>query len=184
MGAFALFFPAECASKCDEFFGPRAVEKIVDDGIIHLLCYQTRKTVQVGGPRSAKGLAIVAHTTKEWARRNARANGRDQRLLAEVSERVKQLLRLNRERLLASKVMTWKQCHVTKPVPSDPVNGPCMLVSSEPPLVLAGDYFTESNFGGCLKSAFAAADCLVRSCTAAQSNKRNERGSLAIENNK
>mmetsp|Transcript_95311 Transcript_95311/g.204574 ORF Transcript_95311/g.204574 Transcript_95311/m.204574 type:complete len:82 (-) Transcript_95311:114-359(-) len=36
-----------------------------------------------------------------------------------------------------------------------------MLLSSSPPLLLAGDYFAESNFGGCLCSGFAAADALA-----------------------
>lgn len=160
--AFALFFPPDCAAKCDKFFSSDVVEKIVDDRIVHLLCYQSRKTAHLGGGVSKKGLAIVAHTTVEWARRNSRANGRDQRLLEEVAEQVKWILGLGRARLLASKVITWKQCHVTKPISTNRTDGPCMVGCSAPPLVLAGDYFTESNFGGCLKSAYAAVDNLTK----------------------
>eukprot|EP00443_Scrippsiella_acuminata_P057285 CAMPEP_0115568196 /NCGR_PEP_ID=MMETSP0271-20121206/104531_1 /TAXON_ID=71861 /ORGANISM="Scrippsiella trochoidea, Strain CCMP3099" /LENGTH=515 /DNA_ID=CAMNT_0003002639 /DNA_START=26 /DNA_END=1573 /DNA_ORIENTATION=- len=161
--AFALFFSSDCASRFDSFFGPKALEKLVDDDVVQLLCYQSRKTSLIGGPVSRGGLAVVAHTTVEWARRNSRANGRDQRLLDEVSERVKKIVGLGRARLLATKVITWKQCQVTKPIPPNQLlDGPCMLISSEPPLLLAGDYLTESNFGGCLKSAFHAADVLVQ----------------------
>jgi len=160
--AFALFFPADCIAKCDEFFGPDAIEKVIEDRVIHLLCYQTRKTAHLGGGGSKNAVAVVAHTTVEWARQNARANGRDQRLLDEVAEQVKWILGFGRARLLASKVITWKQCHVTRPVSANRSDGPCMVACSSPPLILAGDYFTESNFGGCLTSAYAAADNLVK----------------------
>lgn len=158
--AVALFLPEESARQCDAFFGPNAVEKLVKDPIVDLLCYQSRKTALLGGPSPRGGVAVVAHTTLEWARRNARANGRDQRLLNEVVESVKWALGL-RARVLASKVITWKQCHVTKAVAGSRGQGPYMLLHSTPPLVLAGDYFTESNFGGCLCSGFAAADAVA-----------------------
>lgn len=138
------------------------VEKDVDDEIVHLLCYQTRKTASLSGqhPRGAP-IVIVAHTTLEWARRNSRATGRDRRCLEEVQQRVFRLLRLGgdpKSDILESKVITWRQCQVTKPVSS---KDSCMLLASYPPLVLAGDYFTESTFGGCLASAFAAAASLA-----------------------
>lgn len=175
--AFALFYSADCASKFDSFFGPRAIEQIVDDNILHLLCYQSRKLRVVGGQVSKDGLVVVAHTTVEWARRNSRANGRDQRLLNEVSDRVSKIMGLGRARLLASKVITWKQSQVTRAIPSGRLDGPCMSVRSTAPLILAGDYFTESNFGGCLKSAFAAADSLVQICSK-ERGKRKHTASL------
>merc|ERR1712061_883252 len=82
--AFAFFFPIDCASRLDSFFGSQAVEKLVDDKAIHLLCYQSGKVSLMGGEVSRRGVAVVAHTTLEWARRNSRANGRDQRLLDEI----------------------------------------------------------------------------------------------------
>lgn len=184
--AFALFFPMDVASSCDAFFGSKGIEQIVDDNTIHLLCYQTRKTARVGGPVAKGGIAIVAHTTTEWARRNSRANGRDQRLLDEVAERVKKIIGLNRTRLLASKVITWKQCHVTRPIPASSPESPCMLISSDPPLILAGDYFTASNFGGCLKSGFAAADLLANLLTSASggSDNRGKRKSFDSDDNR
>jgi len=144
--AFALFFPADASKACDAFFGSRVFEKVVKDPIVHLLCYQSRKTVEVGGPAPLNGVAIIAHSTTEWARKNSRANGRDQRLLNEVVEQVKQILGMNRTKLLASKVITWKQSQVTRAVGAQSSDGPCMLISHDPPLLLAGDYFTESNF--------------------------------------
>lgn len=162
--AFALFLSAECQARCEEYFGPTQVEKVVDAGPVHLLCYQSRKTAELSGDAPAGAIAVVAHTTIEWAKRNARANGRDDRLLQEVAEHVKGLLGITAPLsrvLLASKVITWKQCQVTKHVPPPRNSGPCMLVSERPAMVLAGDYFTESNFSGCLKSAFAAAEAVA-----------------------
>lgn len=162
--SFALYLPLDYAPACDAFFGPTAVERVVDDGTLHLLCYQSRKTSQAAGSPPEGGLAIVAHTTLAWAKRNMRASGRDERLLREISEHVIATLglgsRASRE-LLGTKVITWKQSQVTHPVPFNPRLGPCMVLSANPPLVLAGDYFTESNFGGCLKSGFAAANLLA-----------------------
>merc|ERR1712146_440949 len=82
--AFGLFYPGECASKFDAFFGSKAVEKIVDDNVVHLLCYQTRKVSSIGGEKPRDCVVVIAHTTIDWARKNSRAGGRDQRLLNEV----------------------------------------------------------------------------------------------------
>lgn len=175
--AFAFFLPMDCSAKIDEFFGPTAVERTIKDTAIHLLCYQSRKTFQASGCRPKGGLAIVAHTTVEWARRNSRANGHDQRLLNEIADSVKRAIGFSAPLMrimLASKVITWKQCHVTKPIPEQHPHGPCMLVSSTPPLLLAGDYFSESNFGGCLRSGFAAADTLASALSSAESPARQE----------
>eukprot|EP00931_Biecheleriopsis_adriatica_P009257 TRINITY_DN11033_c0_g1_i1.p1 TRINITY_DN11033_c0_g1~~TRINITY_DN11033_c0_g1_i1.p1 ORF type:complete len:464 (+),score=124.60 TRINITY_DN11033_c0_g1_i1:191-1393(+) len=161
--SFALFLSPECLSYCDAFFGPDSLERVIDDGALHLLCYQSRKTARASGTLQTGPIAIVAHTTVEWAKRNARANGRDERLLREISELVKTTLGLEgptAKLVLASKVITWKQSQVTKALPAMP-NGPCMMASSSPALVLAGDYFTDSSFGGCLKSGFAAADAVA-----------------------
>jgi len=163
--SFAMYLPPECARQCDAYFGPEAVEKVVEDGTLHLLCYQSRKTERVTGAASAEGAVVVGHTTLAWAKRNARASGRDERLLREVTERMAETLKLDgsiSRTMLGSKVITWKQCHVTKPVPKNDATGPCMLLSAEPPLLLAGDYFTASNFGGCATSAFAAAEVVAK----------------------
>lgn len=37
---------------------------------------------------------LVAHTTKEWAKRNAQRGGRDERLLKEVATHVQKLIGL------------------------------------------------------------------------------------------
>jgi len=162
--AFALFLSMDCAAKCEAFFGSMDVEKVVDKGPVHLLCYQSRKTAQLSGADPAGSIAVVAHTSLEWAKRNSRANGRDERLLWEVAEHVKELLGLEvplSRAMLGSKVITWKQSQVTRPSPASRAHGPCMLACQSPALVLAGDYFGESNFSGCLKSGFAAADAVA-----------------------
>jgi predicted NAD/FAD-dependent oxidoreductase len=158
--SFAFYLPSECAKRCDEFFGDGAIEKVVEDSVVHLLCYQSRKTMQVNGSPPSRGVTVVAHSTLEWANYNSRASGRDHRLLAEMSDRVGKLLKLDgslSRMMLGSKVITWKQSQVTKAIP-----GPFMLVSSSPAFALAGDYFTDSSFDGCLKSGFAAADAVVK----------------------
>lgn len=161
--AFAFYLPNDCAENCDVFFGDDTVEKVVDDNAVHLLCYQSRKTKNLNGTPQDAGVVVVAHSTVEWANRNARANGRDQRILSEMTEKVGQILKLKgslARTMLGSKVITWKQCQVTKAAPKSQ-HGPCMRPSSGPTLALAGDYFTDSSFGGCLQSAFAAADVVV-----------------------
>lgn len=162
--AVALYLTMECKAKCDLFFGPTDMERVVDSGPVHLLCYQSRKTEQASGLPCDGGISVVAHTTHDFAKRNARASGRDQRLLWEVAEHVAGTLGLDislSKAMLASKVITWKQCQVTRPVAAVGADGPCMVVARSPILVLAGDYFTESNFSGCIRSACAAADAVA-----------------------
>jgi len=172
--SFALFFPASCTACCDAFFGAEAIEKVIDDGALHLLCYQSRKTHMISGKSPEGGVVVVAHTTNEWARRNARANGRDDRLLREVSERVATVLGSDTPPV-ASKVITWKQSQVSMPLASSD-DGPCMPVSDNPPFVLAGDYFSESSFGGCLRSGFAAADVVAATLKGVASRASTEHG--------
>lgn len=146
------------------FFAGDTVEHLVDDEIIHLLCYQSKKTTQAGGPESGASCVLVAHTTVEWAQANIRASGRDRKLVMEVAERVRDIMGFKatlKSFLRKFKVITWKQCQVTSPAAMQD-SSPCLLVSKAPPLVLAGDYFSESSFQGCLKSGFAAAEALAR----------------------
>ena len=159
--SFAFFLPSNCQSICEDFFGPKALEKLIDDDVLHILCYQSRKTEMASG-NSNGGLVLVAHTTKEWAKRNAQRGGRDERLLKEVATHVQKLIGLQgplSQLTNTSKVITWKQSQVEKPVLSE--SGPCMVVSSSPPLLLAGDYFTSSSFSGCFQSGVAAAEKLM-----------------------
>mmetsp|Transcript_30620 Transcript_30620/g.60072 ORF Transcript_30620/g.60072 Transcript_30620/m.60072 type:complete len:431 (-) Transcript_30620:180-1472(-) len=161
--SIALFFTADAAKTCDAFFAGNTVERSVNDEIIHMLCYQSKKTQQAGGPESHAGCVLVAHTTVEWAQANLKANGRDRRLFMQVAEHVRDVMGFKaplKSLLRQSKVITWKQCQVTSPIAMQD-SAPCLLVSKAPPLLLAGDYFTESSFGGCLKSGFAAAEELA-----------------------
>ncbi|CAJ1361743.1 unnamed protein product, partial [Effrenium voratum] len=158
--SFAFFLPPGCKSACESYFGD-AVEKLVDDDVVHLLCYQSRKTAMLGKAQS-ESPAVVAHTTQDWAKRHEKRGGRDERLLREVAAHVQKLLRVEgalTQLTDTSKVITWKQCQVTEPVASET---PCMVVSREPPLLLAGDYFAESSFSGCLQSGVAAAEALSK----------------------
>jgi len=150
--SLALYLSAECAPSCDTYFGSDAFERVVDDDIVHLLSYQSRKMSRCSGSKASGSVVVVAHTTLPWAKNHARASGRDPRWQAEITDRVATILGLGKAlsmRMLGSKLITWKQCEVTKAVPmDDPSIGPCMVVSKKPPLVLGGDYFTESTFLG------------------------------------
>eukprot|EP00439_Symbiodinium_sp_Y106_P080410 s23_g19.t1 len=161
--SFAFFLPGDCAAACESFFGPTRVEKLVDDEVVHLLCYQSRKVAVASGTKPG-AVTVVAHTSLEWAKRHARDSGRDDRLLKEVAAHVRELLHIDgplTKLTATSKVITWKQCQVTKAVPTLP-DGPCMVVSASPPLLLAGDYFTTSSFTGCIQSGFAAAEAVCK----------------------
>lgn len=163
--SFALFLPLDCAAMCDQFFGPELVEKAVDNTKVHLLCYQSRKAALLSDSQPDGAVVVVAHSTLDWARKNARVAMRDQRVLHEMADAVGAILRLDRgisSRLLASKAITWRQCQVTRPVSFQMPDGSCMRLSDTPPLVLAGDYFTESSFAGCLKSGVAAATVVAK----------------------
>merc|ERR1719375_1306128 len=59
----------------------------------------------------------------------------------------------------SSKIITWFQSQVSgNPKPRQP----CLVASEAPALLLAGDYFTASNFSGCVSSASAAASAASR----------------------
>ena len=120
------------------------LRKLVDDDVLHLLCFQSRKTeiVSKNSPLAKQqtvwhhpslinwvfngfhtvvkvtlricqdmnhhsvgmlwilhdfrtgGVVLVAHTTREWAKRNAQRGGRDERLLKEVAAHVQKLIGL------------------------------------------------------------------------------------------
>lgn len=162
--SLALFLTDDAAVTCEAFFSGETVERVVDDEIVHLLCYQSKKTSQAGGHGSGAGCVLVAHTTVAWAQANIRASGRDRRLVMEVAEHVREVIGFKaplKSLLRKFKVITWKQCQVTSPVAVQ-ADVPCLMVSRAPPLLLAGDYFAESSFQGCLKSGFAAAELLAR----------------------
>lgn len=118
-----------------------------------------------GGP-ATRGPAIVAHTTHDYSRKNRNAGGRDRWFLEAVADRVLHQylklppsVRVNRA-LVGSKVITWKQCQVAKSIPG--AHGlKCQPIGHGPPLVLAGDYFTQSSFSGCAASASDAAQVVA-----------------------
>eukprot|EP00435_Cladocopium_sp_Y103_P019537 s2051_g4.t1 len=102
--------------------------KLVDDDVLHLLCYQSRKT-EIASKTASGGLVLVAHTTREWAKLHAQRGGKDERLLKEVAACVQKLIGLEgplSKLTSVSKVITWKQSQVERPVSSE---GPYMVVS-------------------------------------------------------
>lgn len=141
--AVVLFLGPEYKDYCEKFFGPKAIEKVIDDDMVHLLAYQTRKTAAIGGPVTA-GPAIVAHTTHSYSKKNQNVGGRDRWFLEEVADRVlHQYLKMPqgvrvRQAVWGSKVITWKQCQVTKSI-SGASGLKCQPIGDGPPLVLAGD---------------------------------------------
>mmetsp|Transcript_76506 Transcript_76506/g.164083 ORF Transcript_76506/g.164083 Transcript_76506/m.164083 type:complete len:451 (+) Transcript_76506:46-1398(+) len=164
--AVVLFLSAEYVELCDKFFGPSAIEKQIDDDMVHLLAYQSRKTAVASGTKNASAV-IVAHTTHKYSSENRNAGGKDRWFLDAVAERVlyghlglARNLRINRV-VQGSKVITWKQCQVTKAIEGSGEFPRCQPLSDSPALVLAGDYFTQSNFSGCAASAADAAKAVA-----------------------
>eukprot|EP00931_Biecheleriopsis_adriatica_P004852 TRINITY_DN106458_c0_g1_i1.p1 TRINITY_DN106458_c0_g1~~TRINITY_DN106458_c0_g1_i1.p1 ORF type:complete len:438 (+),score=38.50 TRINITY_DN106458_c0_g1_i1:85-1398(+) len=160
----ALFLSPDATNDCDAFFENNAVERLIDDDVLHLLCYQSRKTAMARESNTSCGCVVVAHTTNNWAQSRLKASGRDRRLVTEVTKRINDIIGFQTplsKLLRASKVITWKQSQVMSPVLCQAGSKPCLVVSTAPPLLLAGDYFTESSFGGCLKSGFSAAEALA-----------------------
>eukprot|EP00747_Dinoflagellata_sp_TGD_P194742 gnl/TRDRNA2_/TRDRNA2_62517_c0_seq1.p1 gnl/TRDRNA2_/TRDRNA2_62517_c0~~gnl/TRDRNA2_/TRDRNA2_62517_c0_seq1.p1 ORF type:complete len:461 (+),score=47.17 gnl/TRDRNA2_/TRDRNA2_62517_c0_seq1:86-1384(+) len=157
----ALFLKPEYTQHCDAFFGPVALEKQIDDDMIHLMQYQTRKTVAIGGLQSGSPV-LVAHTTLEYSNRDL-GFGKNRRLELISNRIIYQYLQVParvklKEVVLDSKVINWRTCEVKKPLVRRSVSYPsCLPLSQNPPLVLAGDYFTQSNFTGCATSARDAA---------------------------
>lgn len=157
----ALFLAPEFTENCDAFFGPSALEKQVDDDMIHLVQYQSRKTAALGGLQSSSPV-LVAHTTLEYANRDL-GFGKNRRLDIITTRIIYQYLRVPghvklSKVVLGSKVINWRTSQTVKPLVKGSAAHPrCLPLSQEPPLVLAGDYFTESNFTGCEASARDAA---------------------------
>lgn len=60
----------------------------------HVLITPTGRLLKPSNPGRNGGLVLVAHTTKEWAKRNAQRGGRDERLLKEVATHVQKLIGL------------------------------------------------------------------------------------------
>ncbi|CAE8720243.1 unnamed protein product, partial [Polarella glacialis] len=163
--AVVLFLAPEHLQACEAFFGPSNIEAQIDDDMVHLLAYQSRKTACIGGPVS-KSPVVVVHTTHEFSRRNQRAGGRDRPFLEAVAGRVvHEYLKIPKgvrldNIVLGSKVITWKQCQITRSMKGPAAFPLCKPLSDDPPLVLAGDYFTNSSFTGCAMSAANAVSAL------------------------
>lgn len=123
------------------FFG-ESLERRFSGGI-ELLAWQSRKDGE-----SPDGPQVVVVHTPAGARGNK--NQAEPRLISEGCK----LLKLPQQAVTSSKIITWFQSQVlSKTSPS-----PCLVANESPPLILAGDYLTESTFTGCVSSATAAAE--------------------------
>ncbi len=68
---------------------------------------------------------------------------------------------------LCTKLVQWRYSQCRTPVSGAPG---AVLLNESPPLVLAGDAFTSSNFDGCVASAEAAADSVMVALTSSKTS--------------
>jgi len=131
-----------------------------------LLAWQDRKARD-----HEQRTALVAHSTTAFARANlarAREAGKHPKehgheaMLAAVAQQLRLSVGELRRLVVESKVVHWRQCQMQQ---AAPYAGECMEASlageDSPLLVLAGDYFTEGNFHGSMRSARAAAAAVM-----------------------
>ncbi|XP_077595167.1 renalase [Stigmatopora nigra] len=122
-----------------------------DDGEPKVVCYaavEPRKRSTEG--EAGRGPTLVVHTGAPFGLRHLESDGELVRPLV-----LRELRRLLPElpQPVAVKCHKWRYSQVTSPVAGHPGH---MTLSQHPPLVLAGDAFTHSNFDGCVESALSA----------------------------
>jgi len=151
----AFFLHPECLARCEHFFGEH-VERLVDDDLVHLVAFQSRK---VGTAGNGDPIAVVCHTIPEAAQ-----PPKDKCLRA-----VQQWLLRNlgiegpaEKHVLGSKIQTWGKCQVEKST-AHALHGRLCLASVEGsmPLAVCGDYFSGPTVTDALRSAAAGATAVA-----------------------
>jgi predicted NAD/FAD-dependent oxidoreductase len=154
-----LCFHPEFRERLDTIFAG-ATELVGSDGTVHLMAYQDAKRQGTN--------AVVVHTTREYAQRihqempKMTQAGQNQ-VLFTVIQHVAKMWNMTphqlSQNLRASKVICWRQCSLSRGYPKHLMGKfpGCLVASSSPPFVLAGDYFTGGSFTGVVHAATAAA---------------------------
>lgn len=104
----------------------------------------------------ANGLSVVIHTSVPFTLEHL--NETFEEVEPIVMEQLKNVLPTLPE-IQAKKFMRWRYSQVHKPYDGEPG---CLVVSTRPLVILAGDAFVHSNLSGCLESAHAAMDCIKK----------------------
>eukprot|EP00746_Dinoflagellata_sp_MGD_P007794 gnl/MRDRNA2_/MRDRNA2_115499_c0_seq1.p1 gnl/MRDRNA2_/MRDRNA2_115499_c0~~gnl/MRDRNA2_/MRDRNA2_115499_c0_seq1.p1 ORF type:complete len:395 (+),score=85.06 gnl/MRDRNA2_/MRDRNA2_115499_c0_seq1:68-1252(+) len=139
--AVALFLERGQERSLKNFFDDK-IEKRIKGDMLELLFWQSKKNSDPSdGPQ-----VVVAHT---W--QGVKGNKSLERaMVAEACS----FLKISPRAVAGTKIITWYQSQVT----STQKGKQCLVASSTPPLILAGDYFTSSSFTGCVQSASAAVE--------------------------
>lgn len=139
--SLALWIEAGHQNKLEAFFG-HMVEKLHGGDVIDLAIWQSRKDGEVDdGPQ-----VVIVHTPQG-------ARGNKQQAQSRMMGEILKSLNIPSKAVSSSKIITWFQSQVVST--TSPTH--CLVACQAPPFILAGDYFTASNFSGCAQSAAAAA---------------------------
>ncbi|KAM9700117.1 renalase, partial [Menidia menidia] len=143
--ALALFFPP-AADLCLPW-----VARYVSDSILRYVAVDNRKR---GAEPPGVGPSLVVHTSVPFGLEHLERDKEEVQpiVLQELSRLLPDL-----PRPISIKCQKWRYSQVQTAVPDCPGH---MTVSGRPPLLLAGDAFSHSNFDGCLESALSAVAAL------------------------
>lgn len=146
--SLALWLAPGHEAALEKFFDSFVEKKVKKEGgLAEVVIWQSMKDGEpLDGPQ-----VLVVHTVQGVSANKHQA---ESRMVREIT----QGLRIPSTAITSTKLITWFQSQVL----SNSSIGECLVGSEEPPLVLAGDYFTASTFTGCVQSAFAAADEVAR----------------------
>lgn len=152
----AFFLHSDCYEKCDQFFGSRT-EVLIDDDLIHLVAYQSRK---VGAAGDGEPIAVVCHTIPEVAQppKDKCVRAVQQWLMRKLG-----VQKPAEKIVLGFKIQTWGKCQVEKSAASILKGALCLSsVEGSSPLAVCGDYFSGPTVTDALRSASAGATEVVK----------------------
>ena len=155
----AVFYDASVSASLSEI--PWGARYVSDNDVIRYVSVESRKHVGNSNVCSTlpTPLSILVHTSVPFGLENEMSSAAEieeiiLRNLALVLPTLSGVVPLHRE------LVYWKESQVSKGLLWGDKEGSAFFPTSEGKskgVVLAGDYFTESNFEGCLNSAFSAA---------------------------
>jgi len=188
--ALTLLLQAEFLKKLESLCKGQAELSVEGTGKIGSLSLVARQEVK--GRSHKKACALTLHSTPQFAAQNlqvakqAEQHPKDRGSLAMRGQLADMLgipLQALDAAVIDSKVVHWRQCQVIQPLRARGATPRgCMIASTAPSLVVAGDYLADADiagsFEGCLESAIAAAraacDALLGSSSALQTSKCEE----------
>uniref|UniRef100_A0A3P8URL9 Renalase, FAD-dependent amine oxidase n=1 Tax=Cynoglossus semilaevis TaxID=244447 RepID=A0A3P8URL9_CYNSE len=140
--ALALFFAPDV-----NFSFSWAARYVSDSSCIRYIAVDSRKR---NADSPGLGPSLVVHTSVDFGLQHL---DQDKDLVQPVIVEELQRLLPDLPQPISVKCQKWRYSQVLTAVPDSPGH---MTVSDQPPLLLAGDAFTHSNFDGCVESALSA----------------------------